>query len=249
MCRVSDAWRSHTRSTIRVACIDLTLAVFSLGIDIIGKSSPKSSSGHEFILVAIDYFTKWVEEATSYAKLNAAKVATFIRSHIICRYGVPHELISDRGVHFRGEVDTLLQRYGIQHHRSSAYRPQTNGAVEAANKNIKRILRKMIETSRDWSEKFPFALWAYRTSFRTSIGVSPYFLVYGMEAVLPVEIEMGSLRVTLKQQISEAEWVQSRLDQLSQLYERRLRAADHIQAYQRKMARAFKKQVKPSPLQ
>ena len=78
-----------------------------------------------------------------------AKVATFIRSHIIFTYGVPHELISDRGVHFRGEVDTLLQRYDIQHHRSSAYKPQTNGAVEAANKNIKRILRKMIETSRD----------------------------------------------------------------------------------------------------
>ena len=119
------------------------------GIDIIGKISPKSSSGHEYILVAIDYFTKWVE-ATSYAGLTAARVAKFIRSHIIYRYGVPHELISDRGAHFRGEVDTLVQEYGIQHHRSSAYRPQTNGAVEAANKNIKRILRKMVETSRDW---------------------------------------------------------------------------------------------------
>ena len=86
-------------------------------------------------------------EVNSYAKLNASKVATFIRSHIICRYEVPHELISDRGVHFRGEVDTLLQRYGIEHHRSSAYRPQANGAIEAMNKNIKRILRKMIETS------------------------------------------------------------------------------------------------------
>ena len=128
-------------------------------------------------------------EATSYAMLNAGKVATFIRSHIIYRYGVPHELISDGGVHFRGEVDTLLQRYGVQHHRSSAYRLQTNGAVETANKNIKRILCKMIETSRDWSEKFPFALWAYRTSFRTSTGVTPDSLVYGMKVVLPVEIE------------------------------------------------------------
>ena len=136
------------------------------GVDIIGKISPKSSSGHEFILVA-------------------------------------------------------------------------------ANKNIKRILRKMIETSRDWSEKLPFALWAYRTSFRTSTRATPY----GMEAILPVEIEMRSLRVTLEQHISEAEWVQSRLDQLSLLDERRLRAADHIQAYQRKMARAFKKRVKPRPLQ
>ena len=63
----------------------------------------------------------------------------------------------------------------------------------------------MVETSRDWSEKLPFALWAYRTSFRTSTGAMPYSLVYGMEAVLPVEIEMGSLRVTLEQQISETE--------------------------------------------
>ena len=80
------------------------------GIDIIGKISPKSSNGHEYILVAIDYFTKWVE-AASYARLIAAKVSKFIISYIICRYGVPHELISNRGVHFRGEVDTLIQEY------------------------------------------------------------------------------------------------------------------------------------------
>ena len=77
-------------------------------------------------------------------------------------------------------------------------KPQTNGVVEAANKNIKRILRKMVETSRDWSEKLPFALWVYRTYFRTSTGVTPYSMVYGMEAVLPVRIEMGSLRVALE---------------------------------------------------
>ena len=125
----------------------------------------------------------------------------------------------------------MLQRYGVQHHRSSAYRPQTNGVVEAANENIKRILRKMVETSRDWLEKLPFALWAYRTFFHTSTGATLYSLVYGMEAVLPVEIEMGSLRVTLEQQISETEWAQSRFDQLSLLDEGRLRAVDHVQAY------------------
>ena len=127
------------------------------GIDIIGKISPKSSNGHEYILISIDYFTKWVEDA-SYAKLTAVRVAKFIISHIIFRYEVPHELIYDRGVHFRGEVDTLIQEYGLQHHGSSAYRPHTNGAIKAVNKNIKRILRKMVETSRDWSEKLPFAL-------------------------------------------------------------------------------------------
>ena len=137
-------------------------------------------------------------------------------------------MILDRGVHFICEADTLLQRYGIQHHRSYAYNPQTNEAVEAANKNIKRILRKMIETSQDWSKKLPFALWAYCTSFRTSVGATPSSLVFGMEVVLPFEIEMGSLRVALEQQVSEAEWAQSRFDQLSLLDERRLRAVDHI---------------------
>ena len=105
----------------RLHALTLPWPFFLWGIDVIGKISPKSSSGHEFILVAIDYFMKWVE-ATSYAKLNAAKVATFIILYIIYRYWVPHELISDRGVHFKGEVDTLLQRYGTQHHRSFAYR-------------------------------------------------------------------------------------------------------------------------------
>ena len=98
----------------------------------------------------------------------------------------------------------------------------------------------MVETSRDWLEKLPFALWAYRTSFRTSTGATQYSLVYGMEAMLPVEIKMGTLRVALKQHISEVEWTQSRYDQLSLLDERRLRAANHVKVYQR-MTRAFKK--------
>ena len=91
------------------------------GVDMIRKVSLKSSSRHEYILVAIDYFIKWVE-ATSYASLATAKVAKFIRSHIICQYGIPHELISNRGVHFRGEVNTLVQEYGIQQYWLSAYR-------------------------------------------------------------------------------------------------------------------------------
>ena len=137
-------------------------------------------------------------EVASYARLTSSGVASFIISHIICRYGVSHELISDRGVHFRVDVDTLLQRYGIQHHRSSVYMPQTNRAVEATNKNIKRILWRMVETSRNWLDKLPFALWAYQTSFHTSTGATPYSLVYSMEVVLPVKIEMGSLRVALE---------------------------------------------------
>ena len=89
----------------------------------------------------------------------------------------------------------------------------------------------MVETSRDWSEKLPFALCAYRSSFRTSTRAMPYSLVYGMEVVLLVEIEMGSLRVALEQQISEIEWAQARFDQLNLLDEKKLRVADHVQAY------------------
>ena len=92
-------------------------------------------------------------------------------------------------------------------------------------------------------------MWAYRTSFHTSIGATPYSLVYGMDVVLPVKTEMGSLRVTLEQQISKIEWAHARFDRLNFLDEKRLRAADHVQAYQKKMACAFRKRVKPRPLQ
>ena len=218
------------------------------GIDIIGKVTPKSSSGHEFILVAIDYFTKWVE-AESYAVLNAKKVAKFIRRNIICRFGVPHEFVSDNGSHFEKEVADLLDEYGIVRHKSSPYRPQTNGAVEAANKNIKAIISKTTETCRDWSDKLPYALWGYRTTERTSIGSTPFSLVYGMEAVLPVELEIPSLRVLLETQVSEVDWVQARYDELALLDERRLRAAYHHQGYQQRIARAFNKKIKERNIQ
>ncbi|RVW50212.1 hypothetical protein CK203_087993 [Vitis vinifera] len=103
MSRVLDTQRSHSHAVFRVACIDFTMTIFSMGYRHYWEDSLKSSNSNEFILVAIDYFTKWVEVAL-YARLTSVGVASFIRSHIICRYGVPHELISDRGVHFRAEV-------------------------------------------------------------------------------------------------------------------------------------------------
>ena len=143
------------------------------GIDIIGKITPKASNGHEFIMIAIDYFTKRVE-ATSFSVLKAKHVARFIESNIICRYGVPHEIILDNDMHFEDKVQRILQKYGVKHHKSSPSRPQTNGAVELANKNVKVILEKTVERYRDWVDKLPFALWGYHTSIRTSIGMTPY---------------------------------------------------------------------------
>lgn len=133
-----------------------------------------------------------------------------------------------------------------QHHKSSPYRPQMNGAVEAANKNIKTIVRKMSKHYRDWPNKLHFALWGYRTSVRTSTGATPYSLVYGTEAVHPIELELPSLRIVLESEIPEAEWVRARYEQLALLDEKRLAALHHVQVYQKKIARHFNKKVRPN---
>ena len=127
------------------------------GIDVIGRIASKASNGHEYILVAIDYFTKWVEMA-SYSILKAKHVAQFIENNIICKYGIWQEIILDNGSHFKGEVGGIIELYKIEHHKSSPYWPQTNGAVKAANKNTKNILAKMVVTYKNWAEKLPFAL-------------------------------------------------------------------------------------------
>ena len=78
------------------------------------------------------------------------------------------------------------------------------GAIEAANKNLKKIIHKMTERHRDWHEELPYALMAYRTAIRTSTGATPYSLMYGMEAVLPAEIEIPSLHILMEAQLEEA---------------------------------------------
>ncbi len=87
-----------------------------------------------------------------------------------------------------------------------------NGAVEAANKNLKWIIGKMIFAYKDWHNMLPFALHTYRTTVQTSTRATPYSLVYGMEAVLPIEVEIPFLRILNEAELDEIEWVQSRLD-------------------------------------
>ena len=106
------------------------------GIDIIGEIRPNASNGHKYIIVMIDYFLKWIEPE-SFGTLKARKMAKFIKKSLICRYGVPHHIVIDNGVQFQAKIAELLQRYGIEHHKSSPYRPQANGAVKSANKNVK----------------------------------------------------------------------------------------------------------------
>ena len=106
------------------------------------------------------------------------------------------------------------------------------GVVEAANKNIKKIIQKMTVTYKDWHEMLPFSLHGYRTSIRTSTGATPFSLVYGMEVVLPVEVEIPSMRVLMEAKLTDAEWIQSRYDQLNLIEEKRLTSMCHGQLYQ-----------------
>ena len=92
-------------------------------------------------------------------------------------------------------ITALCEQFKIQHHNSSLYRPKMNGIVEAANKNIKKIIQEMTVTYKDWHEMLLFSLHGYRTTTRTSTGATPYSLVYGMEGVLPIEVQIPSLRI------------------------------------------------------
>ncbi|XP_019066926.1 uncharacterized protein [Solanum lycopersicum] len=122
-----------------------------------------------------------------------------------------------------------------------SYRPQMNGSVEAANKNIKRILRKMIDIHKHWQEKLPFAFLGYRTTIRTSTGATPYFLVYNTEAVIPAEVEIPSQRIIQEEKLSHADLIQGRAENLALIDERRIKAICHGQLSQNRMARAFNK--------
>ena len=119
------------------------------GIDVIGAIEPKASNGHRFILVAIDYFTKWVE-AASYASVTRNVVIRFIKKEIICIYGLPRKIIIDNATNLNNKMmKEMCEDFKIQHHNSTPYRPKINGAIEAANKNIKKIIQKMTVSYKD----------------------------------------------------------------------------------------------------
>ncbi|GKA47998.1 reverse transcriptase domain-containing protein [Tanacetum coccineum] len=157
------------------------------GIDFMGPFP--SSRGNKYILVAVDYLSKWVE-AKALPTNDARVVCKFLKS-LFARFGAPRAIISDRGTHFcNDQFAKVMLKYGVTHRLSTAYHPQTSGQVEVSNRGLKRILERTVGENRaSWSDKLDDALWAFRTAYRKPIGCTPYKLVYGKACHLPIELE------------------------------------------------------------
>ncbi|GKF36361.1 reverse transcriptase domain-containing protein [Tanacetum coccineum] len=140
------------------------------GIDFMGLFP--SSKGNKYILVAVDYLSKWVEAKT--LPTNDRGTSSVIVEHIFCN----------------DQFEKVMLKYGVTHRLSTAYHPQTSGQVEVSNRGLKRILERTVGENRaSWSDKLDDALWAFRTAYKTPIGCTPYKLIYGKACHLPIELE------------------------------------------------------------
>nr|GFA71429.1 reverse transcriptase domain-containing protein [Tanacetum cinerariifolium] len=185
MTRAND--KGKFRNRMRCLRIPSKLVNYVWGIDFIGPFP--SSRGNKYILVAVDYLSKWVE-AKALPTNDARVVCKFLKS-LFVRFGSPRAIISDCGTHFcNDQFSKVMLKYGVTHRLSTAYHPQTSGQVEVLNRGLKRILERTIGENRaSWSDKLDDALWAFRTAYKTPIGCTPYKLVYGKVCHLSIELE------------------------------------------------------------
>ncbi|KAG7559514.1 Integrase catalytic core [Arabidopsis thaliana x Arabidopsis arenosa] len=209
----------------------LEVEIFDVwGIDFMGPFP--SSYGNKYILVAVDYVSKWVEAIASPTN-DARVVLKLFKTIIFPRFGVPRVVISEGGKHFINKVfENLLKKHGVKHKVATPYHPRTSGQVEISNREIKAILEKTVGiTRKDWSAKLDDALWAYRTTFKTPIGTTPINLLYGKSCHLPVELEYKAMWAVKLLNFDIKTGEEKRLIQLNDLNEIRLEAYESSRIY------------------
>jgi hypothetical protein len=185
-------------------------------------------------------------EAVPLKGLTSADAISFIKEHIIYRFGIPQTITTDQGTVFTStEFESFAAGMGIKILNSSPYYAQANGQAESSNKGIiKLIKRKVEENPRKWHTLLDESLWAYRMACHGATKVSPYQLVYGHDAVLPWEIKTGSRRISLQDQLSVDDYADLMKDELEDLAGCRLRALANIERDKKRVARWYDKKVK-----
>jgi len=212
------------------------------GLDILGPF-PVGTRQMKFLVVGIDYFTKWVE-AEPLAGITQQNVKNFVWKNILCRFGVPRVLVSDNGRQFDNSLfRDFCEHFGIQNHYSSPAHPQANGQAEVANRSLLKIIKTRLEGAKGvWPDELPGVLWAYRTTIRTPTGETPFKLAYGSEAVIPAEVHMANHRVTMYQDKDNEEQLRLNLDLIDEV---RTDAEKRTARYKNLMVRQHDAMVKP----
>ncbi|KAJ3696801.1 hypothetical protein LUZ61_000506 [Rhynchospora tenuis] len=216
------------------------------GMDILGPF-PQAKGNLKFIVVAVEYFTKWIE-VKALSLITSQKITDFLEHQIVYRYGIPNAIITDNGRQFAGApFKNYCRGLGIDINFAFVCHPQSNGLAEVSNRTILEGLKKKIEgTKNAWPEYLSEVVWAYNTTPRSATGRSPYALVYGMEAVIPMEIVYPTLCTISYSTQRNAE---RRIEELEVIHELREEASARQAEYQRKMRKAFDKKVAPRHFQ